>query len=164
MNKKLVALAVAGALALPLAAQAQTANVTLYGSLRLGVANVRATNSTAGVASVAVTRVDSNSSRFGLKGEEDLGGGIKAIFLIESGFDASSNGNNSVNNGAGAASASGLSSGSGASDSRGGRDAGGAGLMTPGGCGTCTAGRPIIVPVVDLALRMTRPFDHKSSV
>src|SRR5204863_203010 len=68
-------------------------------------ANVRATNSTAGVASVAVTRVDSNSSRFGLKGEEDLGGGIKAIFLIESGFDASSNGNNSVNNGAGAASA-----------------------------------------------------------
>ena len=31
MNKKLVALAVAGAFALPLAAQAQTANVTLYG-------------------------------------------------------------------------------------------------------------------------------------
>ena len=26
------------------------------------------------------------------------------------------------------------------------------------------AGSPIIVPVVDLALRMTRPFDHNSSV
>ena len=31
MNKKLVVLAVAGAFALPLAVQAQTANVTLYG-------------------------------------------------------------------------------------------------------------------------------------
>ena len=35
MNKKLVALAVAGAFALPLAAQAQTANVTLYGRLNV---------------------------------------------------------------------------------------------------------------------------------
>ena len=35
MNKKLVALAVAGVLAAPLAAQAQTANVTLYGRLNI---------------------------------------------------------------------------------------------------------------------------------
>jgi hypothetical protein len=35
MNKKLVALGVAGAFALPLAAQAQTANVTLYGRLNV---------------------------------------------------------------------------------------------------------------------------------
>jgi len=35
MNKKLVAVAVAGVLAAPLAAQAQTANVTLYGRLNL---------------------------------------------------------------------------------------------------------------------------------
>ena len=35
MNKKLVALAVAGACALPLTAQAQTANVTLYGRLNM---------------------------------------------------------------------------------------------------------------------------------
>ena len=35
MNKKLVAVAVAGMLAAPLAAQAQTANVTLYGRLNL---------------------------------------------------------------------------------------------------------------------------------
>ena len=35
MNKKLVAVAVAGLLAAPLAAQAQTANVTLYGRLNL---------------------------------------------------------------------------------------------------------------------------------
>ena len=99
MNKKLVALAVAGVFALPLAAQAQTANVTLYGSLRLGLANVRASNpSTPGVSKpVSETRVDSNSTRFGLKGEETLAGDLKAIFLIESGFDASANGNNSTN-------------------------------------------------------------------
>jgi hypothetical protein len=69
--------------------------------------------------------------------------------------------------GVGAASASGLSSGSGASDSRGARGGGavvaGAGRAAPV-VGTTTAGIPIIVPVVDLALRMTRPFDHKSSV
>ena len=35
MNKKLVAVAVAGVLAAPLAAQAQTANVTLYGRLNI---------------------------------------------------------------------------------------------------------------------------------
>ena len=34
MNKKVIALAVAGALALPLAAKAQTANVTMYGTFR----------------------------------------------------------------------------------------------------------------------------------
>ncbi len=35
MNNKLVALAVAGACALPLTAQAQTANVTLYGRINV---------------------------------------------------------------------------------------------------------------------------------
>ena len=35
MKKKLVAVAVAGVLAAPLAAQAQTANVTLYGRLNI---------------------------------------------------------------------------------------------------------------------------------
>ena len=41
MNKKLVALAVAGAFALPLAAQAQTANVTLYGRANVDLEFVR---------------------------------------------------------------------------------------------------------------------------
>ena len=53
----------------------------------------------------------------------------------------------------GTASASGLSSGSGASAS-----------LPPGVAGSFTAGIPIIVPVDDLALRMTRPFDHRSNV
>ena len=41
MNKKLVAVAVAGVLAAPLAAQAQTANVTLYGRLNLTMEAVK---------------------------------------------------------------------------------------------------------------------------
>ena len=43
MNKKLVAVAVAGVLAAPLAAQAQTANVTLYGRLNMTLEAVNRT-------------------------------------------------------------------------------------------------------------------------
>jgi len=118
MNKKLVALAVGSAFALPLAAQAQTANVTLYGRLNMtlefvngktcqngvtGGAGGTGTNtggnqSQNGVACSAlsnavpanatsnptVNRVSSNSSRFGMRGTESLGGGLNAIFQIES--------------------------------------------------------------------------------
>jgi predicted porin len=81
MNKKLVALAVAGLLAAPLA-QAQTANVTLYGRLNIDaeVVNGKQTNGT----NPNVYRVVSNSSRFGLRGTESLGGGLNAIFQVES--------------------------------------------------------------------------------
>lgn len=83
MNKKLVALAVAGALALPVAAQAQTANVTLYGRVNMDVevVNGRQVNGS----NPNVFRVSSNSSNFGIRGTESLGGGLSAIFQIESG-------------------------------------------------------------------------------
>ena len=82
MNKKLVAVAVAGLLAAPLA-QAQTANVTLYGRVNIDMEIVsgRLTNNT----DPNVYRVTSNSSRFGLRGTESLGGGLNAIFQIENG-------------------------------------------------------------------------------
>jgi predicted porin len=82
MNKKLVAVAIAGLLAAPLA-QAQTANVTLYGRLNLDMEFVhgRLSNNT----NPNVYRVVSNSSRFGLRGVESLGGGLNAIFQIENG-------------------------------------------------------------------------------
>jgi len=79
MNKKLVAVAVAGMLAAPLAAQAQTANVTLYGRLNLDLEYIDASQNMPGV-----TRVSSNSSRLGVRGTEALGGGLNAIFQIES--------------------------------------------------------------------------------
>jgi len=81
MNKKLVAVAVAGLLAAPLAAQAQNANVTLYGRLNLDfeVVNGRQADGT----NPNVTRLSSNSSRLGVRGTEALGGGLNAIFQIE---------------------------------------------------------------------------------
>jgi predicted porin len=82
MNKKLVALAVAGAFALPLAAQAQTANVTLYGRLNMDFEFVDGQQ--ADGSNPTVNRLSSNSSRFGMRGTESLGGGLNAIFQIES--------------------------------------------------------------------------------
>jgi predicted porin len=85
MNKKLVALAVAGAFALPLAAQAQTANVTLYGRLNMDLEFIRGQQTAAdGGGNPTVNRISSNSSRLGVRGTESLGGGLNAIFQIES--------------------------------------------------------------------------------
>jgi predicted porin len=82
MNKKLVAVAVAGVLAAPLAAQAQTANVTLYG--RLNIDYELLTGKQADGSNPNVSRLSSNSSRIGVRGTESLGGGLNAIFQIES--------------------------------------------------------------------------------
>jgi predicted porin len=89
MKKKLVAVAVAGVLGAPLAAHAQTANVTLYGRLNVDfeVVNGRQPDGS----NPTVTRLSSNSSRFGLRGTEALGGGLSAIFQIESSINGDTN-------------------------------------------------------------------------
>jgi predicted porin len=89
MNKKLVAVAIAGLLAAPLA-QAQTANVTLYGRVNLDMefVNGRKANNT----NPNIYRVSSNSSRFGLRGTESLGGGLNAIWQMENGSVNMTNG------------------------------------------------------------------------
>src|SRR4051812_33083755 len=81
MNKKLVAVAVAGLLAAPLAAQAQNANVTLYGRLNLDFEIVDGRQ--ADGSNPRVSRLSSNSSRLGVRGTENIGGGLNAIFQIE---------------------------------------------------------------------------------
>ncbi len=90
MNKKLVALAVAGAFALPMAAQAQTANVTMYGRLNVDMEIVSGTQ--ANGSNPHVFRVSSNSSRWGVRGTESLGGGLNAIFQIESSINGDAGG------------------------------------------------------------------------
>ena len=87
MNKKLMAVAVAGALAAPAAVFAQASNVQIYGKLNLGLDNYSATGSAAGAAGDLKrrTRVYDSSSRLGFRGTENLGGGLNAVFLMESG-------------------------------------------------------------------------------
>ena len=57
-------------------------SVTLYGRVNTTVERQE-------VGDVKVTKLNNNSSRFGFKGTEDLGGGLKAGFQLESGFDSS---------------------------------------------------------------------------
>jgi predicted porin len=94
MNKKLIAAALPLALAAA-GAHAQS-SVTLYGLIDLGIDYAN------NVASGANGQLVPNSgnklwqmqsgvpagSRWGLKGKEDLGGGLAAIFRLESGFNA----------------------------------------------------------------------------
>lgn len=89
MNTKLIALAIAGASLAP-AAMAQTANpVTLYGRV---FGTLESVESKGGAAPVARrTRVEDQSSLFGIRGTEDLGGGQKAFFQLETNFRIDSN-------------------------------------------------------------------------
>ncbi len=89
MNKKLVAVAIAGLLAAPLA-QAQTANVTLYGRVNLDAEFVNGKQ--ANGSNPNVYRLGTNSSRFGIRGSEALGGGLTAIFQIESSINPAQSG------------------------------------------------------------------------
>lgn len=84
MKKSLLAVAVASAV--PAFAYAQT-NVTLYGIVdaRVEYQNDAATG-VAGRSGLAVENNPGSGSRFGLRGSEDLGGGLKAIFQIEHRF------------------------------------------------------------------------------
>ena len=83
MKKTVLAVAVVGAL--PFAASAQ--NVSVYGRIDTGVQSYSQTT-VAGVNSSATRPGNSlwTTNRFGLRGSEDLGGGLKAEFMLESGL------------------------------------------------------------------------------
>lgn len=80
MQKKVLALALAGALVAPLAAHAQDSNVQIYGLLLPSIDRID--NGGAKGSSV-----QSNFSRMGFRGSEDLGNGLRAIFQLESAVD-----------------------------------------------------------------------------
>jgi predicted porin len=91
MKKSLIALAVLAASGV---ASAQS-SVTLYGLVDVYVGSVKTTTAAtpgtpgSSIRQSVVNGGGLNTSRFGLKGSEDLGGGLKANFLLEAGFDAS---------------------------------------------------------------------------
>lgn len=91
MNKKLMAVAVAGAMFAPAVAMAQAANVTIYGIMDVDLEAVSASGSAAGNSFASRQRVSQNSSRLGFRGEEPLGNGMSAWFQIESTVPADGN-------------------------------------------------------------------------
>jgi len=92
MKKHLIAVAVAAAVAVPAMAQ----NVTVYGTLELGLEKNKTT--VAGAASTtSLESAEFVSNRFGVRGEEDLGGGLKAHFRLESGASTTDGTNGTAN-------------------------------------------------------------------
>ena len=86
MKKKLIALAVAGALAAPVVASAQGTNVTIFGRVQAEYSLV----DFAGQPSQGSLQDNSRSSRWGLHITEDLGSGLKANARLEMGLNAGS--------------------------------------------------------------------------
>jgi predicted porin len=86
MKKSLIALAVLGAFAGVASAQS---SVTIYG---VADVNLQRTDPKAGTVSDASATTGINGghlagNRFGVRGTEDLGGGLKAIFTLENGYN-----------------------------------------------------------------------------
>lgn len=85
MQKKVIALAVAGILAVPMAAQA---GVEVYGQARLSAGLIGNDDTTTSKEDSKMA-VSSHASRLGFKGAEDLGDGLKAVWQIERSVDFS---------------------------------------------------------------------------
>jgi len=94
MKKTLIAVAVAGLTASAAHAQ-QASSVTLYGILDI---NVGQSETHGGTTTTGVDQLPNpRGSRFGMRGSEDLGGGMRAIFQLEAGLSAA-NGTTTANN------------------------------------------------------------------
>ena len=88
MQKKLLTLAVAGALAAPCIAMGQgsgppAAAVEVYGTINMAFGKFKYSGATAPIADVSKWDVSQGASNYGLRGRESLGGGLTAWFQIE---------------------------------------------------------------------------------
>jgi len=96
MKKKLLALAIAGAFAVPAAsALADSGNVTIYGQMNISYDLVD--SGYANGQGQRTSQVTDNASRLGFKGSEDLGNGLSAIWQIESSLNPDGAAFNSTN-------------------------------------------------------------------
>lgn len=86
MNKKLLALAVAGAFVAP-AAMADSSNVVIGGTMHFSLDSMKgATGSPGSTDNTTNWNVSSNASNIYFKGTEDLGNGLSAIWQIQTYF------------------------------------------------------------------------------
>jgi len=82
MKKKLMTAAVAAALAVPTLASAA---VDVYGLLDIGIQNVKPGTGYAGAKSFINDAQGSGGTRLGFRGTDDIGGGLKGVFVYELG-------------------------------------------------------------------------------
>src|SRR5882672_12195845 len=83
MQKKLLTMAVAGALAAPCIALAQS-SVEVYGTINMAFGKFKYSEGTAAnTPSVSKWDVSQGASNYGLRGRENIGGGLTAWFQIE---------------------------------------------------------------------------------
>lgn len=83
MQKKLIAIAIAGLVSAPVWAQS---NVTVYGIVDMGY-KYQSDNAVSGVGGrYSIDSGQMSGSRLGFRGTEDLGNGMKASFVLESGI------------------------------------------------------------------------------
>jgi len=87
LKKKILTTAILASIAGVAHAQS---SVTLYGLIDAGISYVSNVKDATGGSSHAFQYGDgvASGSRWGLRGAEDLGGGLKAIFVLESGFNS----------------------------------------------------------------------------
>src|SRR5450755_3070079 len=90
MHRGLAALILAAAWASIAPAHAQLANLKLYGNLNLDLELISGRQSDG--SNPTVDRVSSNSSRFGMRGAEYVGGGWNSIYQFESSVQADTGG------------------------------------------------------------------------
>ena len=84
MKKSLVAVALLGAFA----GSSMAADVTLYGKIDTGLNYQHVTKNGTSTDTLQMKTGQSAGNRFGLKGTEDLGNGVKVGFILENGFNA----------------------------------------------------------------------------
>ena len=87
MNKKLMAVAVAGAIGAPGLAFAQAANVNIYGTIDARYDSMKfSSNATNTISGLTKAHFQGQAPRWGIRGTEDLGGGLQAYWQVESGL------------------------------------------------------------------------------
>ena len=79
MQKKIIALAIASAMTVPALAYAEA---TVYGQARLSIDMVN-NGAQATAQPASYNQLNNRASRVGFKGSEDLGGGLSAVWQME---------------------------------------------------------------------------------
>lgn len=91
MTKKILPLAIGAIVAAAAAAPGvASADVTIYGKMHVSLDYFKSNGNTS-TSDISDVQVSSNSSRIGFKGSEDLGGGLKAIWQVETGVNINNN-------------------------------------------------------------------------